>query len=476
MKLEGVKVVDLSVFLPGPYLTMALADHGAEVIKVEPPGEGDPGRHIGLSDGPSTVFFRNVNRGKKSALIDLKTPQGREALLQLCDTADVFVESFRPGVMQRLGVDYATVSARNPRIVYCSISAFGQDGPYRDRPAHDLATMALAGAIGLTLGRDGAPAIPGVAVADIVSSLQALSGVLMALYRRDRTGRGDYIDVAMQHAALAALPNVMGAAMSGQPQPNPKHERSTGGSAFYQVYETADGRHLVLGAQELKFVRTLLERLCHSDLVPLCEQGPGPHQAPVIAFLQGIFREKPLADWRIWFEGMDVSFAPVNTLREAIDDPNVRARGLILKDDLGREHIAPVVRYLDEPAQPSLREPELGEHNRAIERALIVPIELLDPDDVAVVAACLQASDEGPFFPDWEFQTLFGVERSELRRVRMRWPNVSLTEETVYVSVMNSVCHLLVYPHGEEEALLRYVPEGRDRIQRLGHKLNARLS
>ena len=226
MKLEGIKVVDLSVFLPGPYLTMALADHGAEVIKVEPPGEGDPGRHIGLSDGPSTVFFRNVNRGKKSVVIDLKTAEGRESLLKLCDQADVFVESYRPGVMQRLGIDYATVATRNPRIVYCSISAFGQDGPYRERPAHDLATMALSGALSITLGQDGAPAMPGVAVADMLSALQALSGVLMALLRRQKTGLGDYIDVAMHHAALAALPNVMGAAMSGQPQPNPKHERT----------------------------------------------------------------------------------------------------------------------------------------------------------------------------------------------------------------------------------------------------------
>jgi crotonobetainyl-CoA:carnitine CoA-transferase CaiB-like acyl-CoA transferase len=362
MKLEGIKVIDLSVFLPGPYLTMALADHGAEVIKIEPPGEGDPGRHIGLSDGPSTVFFRNVNRGKKSIILDVKTTAGREALLSLCDEADVFVESYRPGVMSRLGIDYPTIAARNPGIVYCSISAFGQDGPYRDRPAHDLATLALSGGLSITLGRDGAPAMPGVAIADIVSALQALSGVLMALLRRAATGRGDYIDVAMQHAALAALPNVMAAAMSGRPQPDPRHERSTGGSAFYQIYATSDGRHLVLGAQEHKFVRTLLGRLGRTDLVALCERGPGGHQAPVIAYLSRVFGEKPLAHWLAWFEGMDVSFAPVNTLREALDDRNVRARGLILKDELGREHVAPVVRFLHEPAVPSLREPMPGEH------------------------------------------------------------------------------------------------------------------
>jgi crotonobetainyl-CoA:carnitine CoA-transferase CaiB-like acyl-CoA transferase len=362
MKLEGLTVVDLSVFLPGPYLTMALADHGARVIKVEPPG-GDPGRAIGVADGPSAVFFRNVNRGKESVVIDLKSAEGRQRLLKLCEGADVFVESFRPGVMQRLGVDYATVSRLNPRIVYCSISAFGQDGPYRDRPAHDLATMALAGALSITLGRDGTPAMPGVAVADIVSSLQALSGVLMALYKRERTGRGDYIDVAMHHAALAALPNVMGPAMARIPLPNPKHERTTGGAALYQVYETADGRHLVLGAQEIKFAKALLDRLGRPDLVPLCEKGPGRHQGPAIEFLRRVFREEPLAHWQRWFEGMDVSFAPVNTLREALDDPHLRARGVILQDERCREHIAPVVRFLHEPAQPMLREPMIGEHD-----------------------------------------------------------------------------------------------------------------
>jgi crotonobetainyl-CoA:carnitine CoA-transferase CaiB-like acyl-CoA transferase len=362
MKLEGLTVVDLSVFLPGPYLTMALADHGARVIKVEPPG-GDPGRHIGVADGPSTVFFRNVNRGKEGVVVDLKSADGRKCLLGLCETADVFVESYRPGVMQRLGVDYAAVSAVNPRIVYCSISAFGQHGPYRERPAHDLATMALAGALSITLGRDGAPAMPGMAVADIVSSLQALSGVLMALYRREKTGRGDYIDVAMHHAALAALPNVMGPAMADLPQPDPKGERTTGGSAFYQVYETADGRHLVLGAQEMTFVHTLLGRLGRPDLAPLCERGPGPHQQPVIQFLGCVFREQPLAYWRAWFDGLDVSFAPVNTLREALDDPQVRDRGVVITDELGREHITPVVRFLDEPARPTLREPALAGHN-----------------------------------------------------------------------------------------------------------------
>jgi crotonobetainyl-CoA:carnitine CoA-transferase CaiB-like acyl-CoA transferase len=352
--------------LPGPYLTLALADHGAEVIKVEPPGAGDPSRAIGVADGPASAFFKNVNRGKKGIVLDLKSQDGREALLKLCDGADVFVESFRPGVMKRLGIDYETVSARNAGIVYCSISAFGQDGPYRDRPAHDLAAMAISGALGVTLGRDDCPAMPGVAVADIVAALHGLSAVLMALLRRKDTGKGDYIDIGMQHAMLAATPNVMGPAMAHLPQPNVKHERTTGGGAFYQVYETADGRHLVLGAQEMKFAENLLGKLGRLDLAPLCARGPGAHQQPVIDFLRGVFAAKPLAHWHAFFAGLDVSYAPVNTLREALDDENVRALRLVQTDAAGREHIMPVARFRNEPARPSLKEPALGEHNDLI--------------------------------------------------------------------------------------------------------------
>jgi crotonobetainyl-CoA:carnitine CoA-transferase CaiB-like acyl-CoA transferase len=363
MKLEGLKVVDLSVFLPGPYLTLALADHGAEVIKVEPPGEGDPSRHIGVADGATSAFFRNANRGKKSVVVDLKSDGGRDALLTLCDAADVFVESFRPGVMQRLGVDYDTLRARNPGIVYCSISAFGQDGPYRDRPAHDLAVMALGGALSLTLGRDGQPATPGVATADIIASLHGLSAVLMALLRRKDTGVGDYIDISMHHATLAAMPNVMGPAMARLELPDPKHERTTGGSAFYQIYATRDGRHLVLGAQEMKFVRNLLGKLGRPELAELCERGPGPHQQPVIDYLSGVFASQSLSHWHSFFANLDVSFAPVNNLREALDDPNVRGTEMVRLDDAGREHVMPVARFRSEPSQPSLQVPAKGEHN-----------------------------------------------------------------------------------------------------------------
>ena len=365
MKLAGLKVVDLSWFLPGPFLTMALADHGAEVIKIEPP-EGDPGRHIAPMDARTSVFFRNLNRGKKSVVIDLKEAAGRAALLQLCDEADVLVESFRPGVAARLGVGYDAVSARNPGIVYCSITAFGQDGAYGKRPAHDLALEALTGVLSLTLGDDGRPAIPGIPIADVVSGLQGLSGVLMALLRRATTGRGDHIDVAMHDSLLAACANVVAPAIAEGRHPVVKHQRSTGGSAFYRIYDTRDGRQLVLAGQEDKFVHTLLHALGRLDLEPLCARGPGAHQQPVIAFLRETFLERDLAEWTAFLSTLDVCYAPVNTLPEALDDPNLQARDVLLTDPEGRRHIAPAIRFRDEPARPVLREPLPGEHTAEI--------------------------------------------------------------------------------------------------------------
>jgi crotonobetainyl-CoA:carnitine CoA-transferase CaiB-like acyl-CoA transferase len=358
MKLEGLRVVDLSLFLPGPYLTLMLADHGAEVIKVEPPGEGDPTRHLGPRDGGETVYFRNLNRGKKSVVVDLKNPQDREALLKLCDTADVFVESFRPGVVERLGVGYEQLRARNPRIVYCSISAFGQQGPYRDRPAHDLAVEGLSGVLSITLGQDGKPAIPGLPLADLLASLHGLAGVLMALLRREQTGKGDYLDIAMHDSMLAGTPNVLGPTLAEDRQPEPRHERSTGGSAFYRLYETADVRHLALGGQEPKFVRALLGALGRLDLAPLCDK-PGPHQKPVMDFLEKTFKEKTLEQNLAFLAPLDVCYAPVSTLPEALD----AARDKLLTDERGRRHLAPPIRFRDEPARPSLREPKLGEHD-----------------------------------------------------------------------------------------------------------------
>jgi crotonobetainyl-CoA:carnitine CoA-transferase CaiB-like acyl-CoA transferase len=365
MKLAGIRVLDLSLFLPGPFLTLAMADHGAEVIKVEPPG-GDPGRAIGLSDGPATVFFRNLNRGKKSIVVNLKDAAQREALLKLCESADVFVESFRPGVATRLGIDYAAVSARNPRIVYCSISAFGQDGPYRDKPAHDLAVQAISGALSVCEGRDGQPAIPPLAAADYLSGLQALSGVLMALLRREQTGKGDRVDITMHDSVVCATLNLLGPTLAENRQPIAKHERNTGGAAFYQIYDTKDGRQIVLGGQEQHFIENLLNDLKRPDLIPLCLRGPGAHQRPVIDFFVGVFRQKTLAECVAWLSTLDICWGPVNTFPEALNDPGLAARGMILRDEAGRRHIAPPIHFQQEPARPNLRVPAVGEHTRQI--------------------------------------------------------------------------------------------------------------
>jgi crotonobetainyl-CoA:carnitine CoA-transferase CaiB-like acyl-CoA transferase len=367
MKLEGIKVVDLSWFLPGPYLTTALADHGAEVIKVEPQGEGDPGRHIRPPDERTSVFFRNMGRGKKSVVLDLKSEQGRDDLFRLACEADVLVESFRPGIAARFGIGYEAVKAKNPGIVYCSISAFGQDGAYPGRAAHDLALEAMTGVLSLTLGDDGRPAIPGIPIADLVSGLHGLSGVLMALLRRTATGKGDYIDVSMHEALMASCANVVGSAFAENKQPDVKQQRTTGGSAFYRVYDTADGRQLVLAGQEMKFVQNLLTALGKPEMVLLCEW-PGPHQKPVMEFLEATFKAKPLAHWMEWLATLDICYGPVNTLPDAIADTNLKKRGMIVTDELGRKHFAPVVRFRDEPSTPRYREPLLGEHTEEVLR------------------------------------------------------------------------------------------------------------
>ena len=339
MKLEGIKVVDLSWFLPGPYLTTALADHGATVIKIEPPG-GDPGRNIRPPDERTSVFFRNMGRGKKSVVLDLKSTEGRADLFRLACEADVIVESFRPGVTAGFGIGYQAVKAENPGIVYCSITAFGQDGAYPGRAAHDLALEAMTG-------------------------LHGLSGVLMALLRRQATGKGDYIDVSMHEALMASCANVVGSAFTENKQPDVKNQRTTGGSAFYRVYDTSDGRQLVLAGQEMKFIRNLLTALGKPEMIDVCEW-PGAHQKPVMEFLAATFRSKPLAHWMERLAKLDICYGPVNTLPEAIADPNLLKRGAIVVADDGRKHLAPVVRFKDEPSKPLYREPLLGEHTREV--------------------------------------------------------------------------------------------------------------
>lgn len=366
MKLEGIKVVDLSLFLPGPAMTQVMADHGAEVIKVEPLPQGEPNREIGLERDGVSVWFANTHRGKRSLTLNLKTEAGVEALLRLAKSADVLVEAFRPGVVDRLGVGYRAVAARNPRIVYASISAYGQSGPYVHKPAHDLAVEAMSGVLSVNLGWDDRPWNPALAAADMLASNIALAGVLMALLRRERTGRGDYVDVAMMDSLIASMPNNYGPPLAEKRQPVAKDERSWGGNAMYRVYETRDGRFVALGGSEIKFAANLLSALGRPDLIELCRLPPGPGQAPVRAFLVETFKTKRQAEWVKWMADKDVAFAPVKTLREGLDDPQVRHREMVVEDGRGCEHVGLPIKFADEPGAIDFRLPALGEHSKDI--------------------------------------------------------------------------------------------------------------
>lgn len=362
MKLSGLRVVDLSMFIPGPLLSMTLSDHGAEVIKVEMPGEGDPTRHIGLADGEHTVYFRNLNRGKKSIVVDLKRDEDREALLELCDTADVFIEAFRPGVAERLGVGYEVLRARNPRIVYCSISAFGQTGRYRERPAHEIAVEALSGVLSLSVGQDGKPTLPGLPYGDLLSGLYGLSAILMALLRRSESGQGDRIDISMLDSVVGGFTLAVGPVFVQGRQPEPRHERTTGGAAFYRLYETRDGRYIALAGQEPKFINGLLGALGRVELAPLCMSGPGPQQQPVMDFLEATFLTKSRDEWDDWLASKDLCFGAVKTLPEAFADPNLAERGMLVKDEAGRPHLGSPIRFYNEPAELNLNAPLHGAH------------------------------------------------------------------------------------------------------------------
>ena len=346
-KLTGIRVVDLTQFFPGPMLTVMMADHGAEVIKVEPPG-GDPVREMAPFAGEHSVWFAGLNRGKTSVTLDLKTETGRATLTDLIATADVFVEGFRPGVMARLGFDYAAVRALNPRIVYASVSAFGQSGPLAHHPAHDMAVQALAGFLSVNDGPDGTPVVPGAPSADMAAGLTALSAILMALIGREKSGEGDYVDIAMFDALLPWCVHIAGSAIAGGAAPTSVTQRSLGGAAFYQVYRTADAQHIVLGGREIKFARNLLTALGRPDLIPLAGVEAGPAQAPLVEYLRETFATRTRAAWEIWFADKDVAFAPVLNFREAFDQPHIADRRLIVR--AGDEaHIAPPICFASDP-------------------------------------------------------------------------------------------------------------------------------
>lgn len=371
MKLDGLKVIDLSAFLPGPHMTMTMSDHGADVIMIEPAnGVGEPVRDIGEKTADDvSVWLRNIARGKRSLKLDLKDPDGLALLHKLAGEADVFVEAFRPGVVKRLSVDYETLFKTNPRLVYCSISAFGQNSSLAHKPAHDVSVQGLAGLVDLNRGQDDLPTMPHIPFADAAASLMALSAVLMALYRREKTGEGDHIDLSMFDASIAWTPNVLGPTFAENRAPVPKEMRSFGGSAMYNIYRTSDDEFIILGGSEVKFAANLLKALQREDLLSYAKEAPGPEQLPLREFFDETFKGKTLAEWKQFLAEVDCCWSWVRSLQEAFDDPFTRERGMVFMDAEGNRHIGPPIKFLREPAEPDPDVPTYGQHSEEIARS-----------------------------------------------------------------------------------------------------------
>ena len=361
MKLDGVKVLDLSMFLPGPVITQIMADHGARVIRVEPPG-GEPSRGFGPFDADGeSIWYRNTHRGKRSLELDLKTEKDRATLLELAKDADVFIEGFRAGVVKKLGVDAETLTALNPRLIYCSLSAFGQSGPLSVKGSHDMGAQAYTGFLALNDNGDGKPVVPGMPSADMASALTGLSAILMALYRRESTGAGDIVDANMYDALMAWTAHLSGPVFHDRTAPTTRTHRSIGGSAFYNLYETADGRHIALTGRELKFAEALLSALGRPELLELAKEDPGPGQQRLIGELRGIFRSRTFDHWCEFLRDVNVSWAPVLDMAEAFDHPHARARAMLFDDDRGIELPGTPIKFDREPATVRTRAPALNE-------------------------------------------------------------------------------------------------------------------
>jgi alpha-methylacyl-CoA racemase len=374
--LDGVRVLDLSRLLPGPVCTLHLADLGADVVKVEDTAAGDYARSLGLAptgegrapSDASSAFFRMVNRNKRSLALDLKASAGRDAFLRLAQRADVIVESFRPGVVDRLGVGYAAVAALNPRIVYCSITGYGQTGPYRDRAGHDINYLGYAGVLDQTGTSGGPPALSNLQVADLLGgAMNASTAILAALFGASRTGNGSHVDVAMTEGSLAHNIFALHAIETlGHVQARGT-DLLTGGVPCYGVYATQDGRYLAVGALEGKFWRALCDALDRPDLVA-GQLATGRAGTLVRQQLAAIFAQQTQAHWIERLAGIECWVTPVLSLDEALADAQVRARDMIVSGADGVRQYAPPFRLSGHAFAIVRPAPAQGEHSAEILR------------------------------------------------------------------------------------------------------------
>lgn len=360
MPLSGVRVLDLSRLLPGPFATMILAGLGADVVKVEDLGGGDYLRWMPPLAGGTSAMFAELNRSKRSVRLDLKTPRGRELFLALARTADVVLESFRPGVLHRLGLGLDELQAANPRLILCSITGFGQDGPDHALAGHDLNYLARAGALGITGTADGRPVVPGVQVADIGGgALGAVAAILAALRLRERNGSGSHCDVSMTDGVLSWMTPHLAAVRAGAPA-GPARMPLNGAQPCYRVYRCADG-WMSVAALEPKFWR----RLCEVLGVAEVSEGAfttGVEAERVAAVVEAALMGATRAEWRERFAGEDVCCEPVLDLDEVAADPQTRHRADPVDGGLAWFPF----RVGDRGHAPSGPVPGYGEHSRAL--------------------------------------------------------------------------------------------------------------
>ena len=320
--LAGIKVLDFSTLLPGPMCTLILAEAGADVIKLERAG-GDEMRGYDPRFGEDSVNFVLLNRGKRSICLDLKAQADRARVLELVRDVDVVVEQFRPGVMQRLGLDYETLSRLNPRLIYCSITAYGQDGPKALRASHDLNFQAETGMLALSADASGAPIVPPTLTGDLAAgAYPAVVNILLALRQRDTQGRGQHLDISMTDNLFTLMYWALGNGWSQGQWPRPGKELVTGGSVRYAIYRTSDGRYLSAAPLEERFWRNFLALIGAPALADETDD------AVVRAEVTRIIASQPASHWLQAFDGHDVCVSEAVNLEQAVQDPHFKARGI----------------------------------------------------------------------------------------------------------------------------------------------------
>lgn len=353
LPLEGTRILCMAEQLPGPYCSMLLGDLGAEVILIERPGRGDPARML-------PHFLSVIGRNKKSVTIDLKSEKGREICHRLVERADVFLEGFRPGVMKRLGLDYERIKMIKPDIIYCSISGYGQDGPYLNLPAHDITYQGIAGMLSSYIERGDFPERHSVPIADLSSAMFAVIGILAAVIARDRQGIGQFVDVSMTDGLVSWMSTALGIFLNtgiGAPM-----EREPA----YGVFQTRDKSYLTLSiAHEDHFWRNLCHALGKGELSEMPREERYQRRGEIISMLREIFKEKTRAQWLKLLSEADVPCGPVYTIEEVVSDPQILHRGMIV-EVAGIKQVAHPIKFSQTPAQVRMLQPELGEHTEEI--------------------------------------------------------------------------------------------------------------